>query len=175
VIFAIKQNYEALESKLYDVSFPKSNNFRQHLSRQEVNKISIDISRSQKVIDILSSINGIEIISTTIDKEYIVVRGSIELFEMVFQSTFYKYTYKDESALRMRQYSLPKCLSDIVAGVLNLVDLPFDFEKRSRAKTKTPIDEDINRNAATPSTTSTTSTPSIAPTFNGIISYLSPI
>jgi len=84
-----------------------------------------------QVLNILSSINGLEIVSKTLNGEYITVKGNIELFEDIFQSSFHKFTHEDKSAIRMKEYSLPKCLSDIVGGVLNVVDLPFDFEKKS--------------------------------------------
>jgi subtilase family serine protease len=173
VIFAVKQNYDELEKKLFDVSIPSSINYRKHLTREEVGAISINPSYVDQVLNILSSIDGLEIISKTIDGEYITVQGNVELFEAMFQSSFHKFTYKEESAIRMKEYSLPKCLSDVVGGVLNVVDLPFDFEKSSKAKTKTPstsFSEKHHRNLqtqVTPTkapTRSPTQKPTLAPT-----------
>jgi len=131
VIFAIKQNI-------------KSINYRNHLSRDEVSKIGTNPTNANEVLRILSSIEGLEILSSTVGNEYITCRGDVHLFETLFQSKFIKFTYKGESALRMKEYSLPKCLSDLVGGVLNVVDLPFDFEKSSRAKTLTPTTSNSN-------------------------------
>ena len=164
VIFAIKQNSKALEEKLYDVSTPKSSNYRNHLSRDEVSKIGTNPTDANTVLRILSSIEGLEILSSTIDNEYITCRGDVQLFETLFQSKFSKFTYKEESALRMKEYSLPKCLSDLVGGVLNVVDLPFDLEKSSRAKAMTPTASDKNRRNLAATSNQLTS-PTLAPTF----------
>ena len=166
VVFAVKQNFKALEEKLYDVSTPKSSNYRNHLSRDEVSKIGSNPTDANAVLRILSSIEGLEILSSTIGNEYITCRGDVQLFETLFKSKFSKFTYKDESAIRMKDYSLPKCLSDLVGGVLNVVDLPFDFEKSSRAKAMTPTADDSNhRNlaAASNQTTSPTTSPTYSP------------
>jgi len=184
VIFAVKQNYDEIEKKLFDVSTPSSINYRKHLSREEVGEICINPHHVDQVLDILSSINGLEIVSKTLNGEYIAVKGNIELFEDMFQSSFHKFTHKDEISIRMKEYSLPKCLSDIVGGVLNVVDLPFDFEKSSKAKTKTPSissNEERRRNlqdqvaaalsptrSPTRSPTYTPGAPTSSPSFNGI-------
>jgi tripeptidyl-peptidase-1 len=170
VIFALKQNFDKLEKKLYDVSTPSSVNYRKHLSRQEVGAISINPNHLNQLLSILSSINGLTIISKTMDGEYITVKGNVELFEAMFQSLFHKFTHEDKSAIRMKEYSLPKCLSDIVGGVLNVVDLPFDFEKSSKAKIWTPptSSEGPHQNiqAGVPSFQ-----PTSFPTFNGVPVY----
>jgi hypothetical protein len=50
----------------------------------------------------------------------------------MFQSQFSSYTYKNDKAIRMKDYALPGCLHDRVSLVMNLIDMPFDLQKESR-------------------------------------------
>ena len=134
VIFAIKQNYNDVKRILYDVSLPDSPNYQNYLSRDDIGKISSNPSASNKVINILQSINGINIINKTIDNEYITVQGNMSLFEYMFNSKFVKFSVNGKVAYRMKEYSLPLCIHNEVAIVYNIIDSPASlFMKKKKS------------------------------------------
>lgn len=49
----------------------------------------------------------------------------------MFQSKFSSYSYKNDRAIRMKDYALPGCLQDRVSLVMNLIDMPFELQKKS--------------------------------------------
>ena len=131
VVFVIKQNIKALHNKLMEVSNPKSLSYGKYLNRDEISLLGSYPDYSRIVKDILKDIPNIVVKDTIIDNDYITVSAPIYILEDIFNSKYHLFTYKDgRIALRMKQYSLPLCLSQYISDVFYTIDYPFT--KRNR-------------------------------------------
>lgn len=162
VTFGIKQNYDAIKRVLLDVSDPDSSNYRNYLSREEIGLISSNHIYSKKVIDILNQIEGIKIIKTTIDDEYITVQGTISIFEEMFNSKFTKFNCNGKEAFRMKEYSLPKCIHNEIAIVYNVIDNPAHiFVKKKRNIMDIPFKRSLSKSLGAGNSPTSAPTPTL--------------
>ena len=133
VVFAIKQNFNALHNKLMEVSSPTSSSYGKYLSRDEISLLGSYPDYSRIVKDILKDIPNIVVKDTAIDNDYITISAPIHILEDLFDSTYHSFTKDGRTALRMKQYSLPLCLSRFVSDVFYTIEYPFT--KRNRKST----------------------------------------
>jgi len=130
VVFAIKQNFQALHKKLMEVSSPASSSYGKYLNRDEISLLGSYPGYSRIVKDILKDIPKIVVKDTAIDNDYITISAPIHILEDLFDSTYHSFTKDGRTALRMKQYSLPLCLSQYISDVFYTVEYPFT--KRNR-------------------------------------------
>ena len=125
VVFAIKQNFNALHNKLMEVSSPTSSSYGKYLSRDEISLLGSYPDYSRIVKDILNDIPNIVVKDTAIDNDYITISAPIHILEDLFDSTYHSFSKDGRTALRMKQYSLPLCLSRFVSDVFYTIEYPF--------------------------------------------------
>ena len=133
VVFAIKQNFNALHNQLMEVSSPTSSSYGKYLSRDEITLLGSYPDYSRIVKDILKDIPNIVVKDTAIDNDYITISAPIHILEDLFDSTYHSFTKDGRTALRMKQYSLPLCLSRFVSDVFYTVEYPFTKRNRKSA------------------------------------------
>jgi tripeptidyl-peptidase I len=129
VVFVIRQrNMEDLTRILHDISDPKSPNYGQHLSRDQVTSMTSNPESRDVVLSYLNSI-GSKVKKVTPGGEYIIAEAPITLWENVFKAEFFTFRQilsngVTQSAVRADQYSVPSELDAHVESVLNIVDIP---------------------------------------------------
>ena len=131
VVFAIKQlNMKEMTDILYDVSTMSSPNYGKHLTNEEVGKKVENVEGTNAVLEWLKSQKELTIESQSLYGEYITVKGSVSLWERLFETKFYQFhgepTYHARSApvVRGMSYSLPDHIEGHVEGVFHVTSLP---------------------------------------------------
>ena len=104
VVFAVKKyGINQLRDILDDISDPYSLNYGNHLTREEVTKLTINIEGSNHLLLFLrnlSSVDGhVEIISTTNNMDYITARAPVKLWERILNAELYQFHSKNEIKL----------------------------------------------------------------------------
>lgn len=127
VIFAVEQkNIDLLTKHLMDVSFPEGKNYGRYWDHNEVAQLTSNPTSSTEIQDFLADV-GATIVNITKHGEYIRARGSVQLWETVFNTEFYDISFVDDVSpreiTRSLEYSLPVRLVNHVAGVFNTVQL----------------------------------------------------
>jgi tripeptidyl-peptidase-1 len=96
VMFAVKlRNMDELTRILYDVSDPSSENYGKHKTSQEVKELTSNPTAITKICEYLK-ISGAEIVSESLDGEYIKARAPVRLWEEMFSTEFYAFHYIGE-------------------------------------------------------------------------------
>lgn len=147
VTFVIKQrNMDEVTRVLHDVSDPLSANYGQHWTRQDV----VDFTANPKAYDaVLSYLHsrGASIVSETLGREFITVRGPIKLWEVVFNTEFYTFhqtqsTGSVRKVVRAEKYWIPRELESHLQTVFDIIDMPIKLhrsETKSLKKSKSDI------------------------------------
>ena len=139
VIFVVRQkNIGLLERILLDVSDPLSRNYGKHMSWEEIGNLTAVPDSAEKIKTFLRAA-GASIVSETPFQEYITARGSIQMWEDMFETTFHHYSIGEEhyfgshKILRTEVYSVPISLDALVVSVLNTVQIPSWRSQKSES------------------------------------------
>jgi len=131
VTFALKQDFELLEKKLYDVSTPGSPNFHKFLSRDELRSLVEDVDATNAVVEYIKS-KGVNVKGMTRFGEYVTAEAPVSVWEEMFATEFFEFENADAhyTLLRAKEYSLPSQLAMLVSGVMNVVSFPPPFAEK---------------------------------------------
>ena len=139
VVFVVKhRNLDDLSRILDENSDPSSTNYGRHWSREEVANLTSNPDACESVTKYLIEQRA-TIISTTKYGDEITARAPISMWEKMFQTRFYTYSYSLDGAqgndsssrsnrkdfVRTAKYYLPGCLDEHVESVFNTVQMPM--------------------------------------------------
>lgn len=133
VVFNIQlKNMKKLTSIVDDISNPKSPNYGQHLSRDEVVEMVGNSEAVARLRDFLSTHHqsGLKVVKEMGNKQRFTVSAPISVWESVFDTEFYEFhrtAYDggvDKTVLRALSYEIPALLVDHVSSVMNTVQMP---------------------------------------------------
>ena len=114
--------YEELQSRLHDISDPYSSNFGRHMTHQEIADITATDASAAVVTAYLES-KGATIIKSTLHGEYITASWTVQGWEDVLATEFFRFAHAKGQILRALQYSLPNKLAGFVHAVYNTVQV----------------------------------------------------
>ena len=126
LVFAIQQkNLDQIEKILNDVSNPNSPNYGHHLTKEQVDDITVNHEGKRQVLEFLSLI-GAEIVSS--NDNYITATAKISIWNQSLHTVFHEYqnANKGTTVQRCMEYSLPEDLQ--VSSVMNTVQFPVDIQ-----------------------------------------------
>ena len=130
VIFVIRQNnMDELTRILHDVSDPLSANYGQHLTREEVAKLTSNPESRDSVVSYLLA-NGASVVSETLSGEYITANAAVSVWEKMFNTEFFTFHKKrlDQrvvKVVRAEKYWVPRELDMHVESVFKTIDMPM--------------------------------------------------
>jgi tripeptidyl-peptidase I len=131
IVFVIRlRNMEGLTDVLHDVSNPESPNYGQHLTREQVTNMTINIESRDAVLHYLST-SGLVVKMVTSGGEFVIAQAPITVLEKFFKTEFYHFEMSSDSGhnrgfVRADVYSIPSALDMHVESVLNIVEVPND-------------------------------------------------
>lgn len=128
LVFAIQQkNLDQIEQILNDVSNPSSANYGKHLTKQEVDELTVNHDGHRQVLEFLSLI-GAEIVSS--NDNYITTKAKIQTWNQSLNTVFHEYQHvkKATTVQRCVDYSLPEDIASQVSSVMNTVQFPVDIQ-----------------------------------------------
>jgi subtilase family serine protease len=130
IIFVLRQkNTDTLIRFIDDVSDPRSVNFGQHMTREEINNLTVIPEARTALLKYLFSNGAIVTSETLLSGDYIKASAAISTWERVLNTQFYTFHRilgdgRINRVVRAEKYSIPKELDEHVASVLNAIDLP---------------------------------------------------
>ena len=130
VVFMIQQrNMDELTRILHDVSDPESENYGQHMTKEEVVKMTANPEGRDAVVSYLQ-LNGAILVSETLNGEYVTATAPVSVWERLFNTDFHIFhqTQTDgriKAIVRAEDYSIPVELGPHVMHVLNTIDTPL--------------------------------------------------
>jgi tripeptidyl-peptidase I len=136
VIFVVQQkNMDVLERTLHELSDPTSAKYGNHMTRQEVDDLTLNPESREEVISYLKAA-GVTVIPDALSGECILARAEISLWERILKTEFYTYslTSAADTFIRADEYSIPVGLSKDVESVLNTVQFPHAVVSRPQPK-----------------------------------------
>ena len=134
VVFMIQpKNVDELTRILEDVSDPKSVNYGQHLTRQEVTELTANPDSRDAILAYLEYKN-VTSYEETLNGDYITASAPISTWEKMFNNKFFMFHQTQVTGdvsvmVRAEKYSLPVALSAHVMHVLRTVDIPLVTRK----------------------------------------------
>ena len=129
LVFAVQQrNMDKLELALHDVSDPKSPNYGQHWSGEQVGAMTTNPQARDATVSYLESI-GATITTETRYGEYITATAPISTWDKALNTRFFKFHQQQlngdiKESIRAEAYSIPVELDVHVAFVLNTIEMP---------------------------------------------------
>jgi tripeptidyl-peptidase I len=147
IIFVIRQrNMETLTEMLYDISNPESPNYGQHLTREQLTDMTINIEACEAVQHHLAE-SGLLVKDMSPGGEFIIAEAPIQILEKFFKTEFYHFEVSSTSGpdrrfVRADKYSVPSALDLHVESVLNIVEVPDDAYIRPISGPKTRSSSD---------------------------------
>jgi tripeptidyl-peptidase I len=136
VIFVVQQkNMDVLERTLHEVSDPSNAKYGNHMTRQEVDDLTLDPESREEVISYLKAA-GVTVIPDALAGECILARAEISLWERILKTEFYTYslTSAADTFVRADEYSIPVGLGNDVESVLNTVQFPHAVVSRPQTR-----------------------------------------
>lgn len=133
IVFVIRQrNMETLAEMLHDISNPESSNYGQHLTREQVTDITINIEARDAVQHHLA-LSGFVVKDVSPGGEFVIAEAPIPILEKFFNTEFYHFEISSTSGqnhqfVRADEYSVPSVLDLHVESVLNIVEVPDDTQ-----------------------------------------------
>jgi tripeptidyl-peptidase I len=138
VIFVVEQrNMDELTRILHDVSNPRSPNYGKHMTSIEVHDLTANIDSHDTIVTYLNDV-GAKITHEEHKGEAFTARAPVEVWEKMFNTKFYVYSYEDNRVdgfttasasetifIRAEEYSVPFVLHEHIASVLNTIDVPI--------------------------------------------------
>jgi tripeptidyl-peptidase-1 len=112
---AIKQtNLDVLETKLLDVSNPKSSNYAQYLTMEEVNALVAPTATSVSAVQTWLKDGGVDLQKSatySLNQDFMHIKMPVSLAESLLQTTYSTYQHADTGMTALRSsvaYSVPK-------------------------------------------------------------------
>ena len=154
VMFVVQQrNMKELTLILHDISDPTSQNYGNHMTRQEIDHLVSDIDSHQEVIEYLKAA-GATIVIDQFPGECITARGSIGLWERMFDTEFHTYSapfYGEKDGINTHindkrffilaeHYSIPLGLDAHLASVPSVIQMPIFKPQRLPPTFVAPIE-----------------------------------
>lgn len=119
---------DELTARLHDIADPTSPNFGRHMSHEDITAITATDTAASAVIAYLES-QGAKILKSTKHGEYITASWSVQGWEEVLDTEFFRFEHADGEFLRALQYSLPIELVGLVHAVFNTVQVVHTVTK----------------------------------------------
>ena len=142
LIFVVRhKNMDQIVAILNDISNASSQNYRRHLSKEQIDDLTSNKESRAAVVSYLISIGAS--ISTEVQSwEYITATAPVGLWGSFFQSTFYKYYQLQHDGskkefIRAHEYSLPMEMNDHIEGVFSIIQLPHRLSSKVSGLTNT--------------------------------------
>ena len=137
VVIACKQrNLDVLKQILFDVSTPSSPQYGQHLTYEQVTKLTANEESANHILKYLQ-LHELAVISHTLNYEFITVEASIGKLERLLKAQFYEFSHVSNPTVRFNRcldYSLPDVLHNHVSHVFNTVQFPAPLTLTLRGK-----------------------------------------
>jgi tripeptidyl-peptidase I len=130
VTFVIQQrNMELLTAVLHDVSNPLSENYGQHMTKDEVTTMTSNPEAHKAVTDYLLTVGAI-INPEDVGIDYIRASASIAVWEKTFDTHFFEFHQiqlngNTEKFVRAEKYSILMVLDSHVQSVFNTIQMPY--------------------------------------------------
>jgi tripeptidyl-peptidase I len=139
VMFVVQQrNMKELTRILHDISDPTSQNYGNHMTRQEIDDLISNLDSHQEVTEYLKAA-GATVVIDTYPGECITARGPIGLWERMFNTEFHTYSApvhgekvifnahaSDRRVFILAEhYSIPIGLDAHLASVLSVIQMPI--------------------------------------------------
>jgi subtilase family serine protease len=138
VMFLVKQrNMGELTRILHDVSDPASENYGNHLKKQDIDELTSNPESHEEVVAYLKAAGATLIIDET-HREIIRAAAPVAVWERMFNTEFYSYSFQpsresnklgivQQNSLKFigsEQYSVPLGLDAHISSVANVIDIP---------------------------------------------------
>eukprot|EP01041_Mallomonas_annulata_P010135 gene10135-21134_t len=133
VVFVIKQrNIPLLEAILYNISDPKSSQYGQHLSREEIANLTSSPDSVTALHEFLLDA-GVTEINHSHHGEFVTVKAPIVILEQILSTKFHHFTHSidhEHRITRARSYTLPHPIREHVSYIMNVIDFPSHTPKK---------------------------------------------
>lgn len=180
-MFAVQlQNMDELTNILHDVSDPKSDNYGNYLTKQEVVNLISNPVANRKIREYVE-MSGATFTHETDGGDFVFATGPIKIWEEMFDTEFFVFHHmRSENGppikiVRAEEYSVPIYLDEYVASVLHTVDMPMMYKGPVRSPEETlPTDLSIDalnaniHSLAGPTTYPGYITPAVLKTFYNV-------
>jgi tripeptidyl-peptidase I len=129
IIVVVKQrNMDLVETMLHDISNPESPNYGQHLTREQVTDMTINIEACDAV-KLYLALSGLVVKDVSPGGEFVTAEAPIPILEKFFKTEFYHFEISSTKGqnrryVRADKYSIPSELDLHVESVLNIVEVP---------------------------------------------------
>ena len=135
------KNMDEIAAILTDISNASSQNYRRHLSKEQIDNLTSNKESRAAVVSYLVSI-GASVSSEVQSWEYITATAPVGLWGFFFKSTFYKYYQLQHDGskkefIRAHKYWLPTEMNDHIESVFNIIQLPHRLSSKVRGRTNT--------------------------------------
>lgn len=148
VVLVLEQrNMKELTRILHDVSDPTSPNYGNHMTREEVRDLTLNIDSHNEIVSYLEGV-GAKVVDEKYKGETITARAPIEVWERMFDTEFFVYAFEtfpdsiskdSQIIIRTEEYSVPKGFDGHVAAVLHTVEIPVEMHLTSRPTRGQPL------------------------------------
>lgn len=146
-MFAVQLlNIDELTKILHDVSDPKSDNYGNYLTKQEVVNLTSNPVANRKIREYIEQ-SGATFTHETDGGDFVFATGPIKIWEEMFDTQFFIFHHvKSENRppsqiVRAEEYSVPIDLHEYVASVFHTVDMPMVYKgPMISPKEEIPID-----------------------------------
>lgn len=150
-MFAVQlQNMDELTNILHDVSDPKSDNYGNYLTKQEVVNLTSNPVANRKIREYVEK-SGATFTHETDGGDFVFATGPIKIWEEMFDTEFFVFHHMrsenepPRKIVRAEEYSVPIDLHEYVASVLHTVDMPMMYKGPVRNPEETlPTDLSID-------------------------------
>ena len=142
LIFVVRhKNMDQIVAILNDISNASSQNYRHHLSKEQIDNLTSNKESRAAVVSYLLSV-GASVSAGVQSWEYITATAPVGLWESFFQSTFYKYYQLQHDGskkefIRAHEYCLPTEMKDHIESIFNIIQFPHRLSSKVRGLTNT--------------------------------------
>jgi tripeptidyl-peptidase I len=133
VMFGIQQrNIEVLTLMLHNISDPDSDNYGEHITREEIEEISSNPESRDVVVRYLVE-SGATVVSQSHHGEYVTAHAPVSVWEELLNTEFFLFHHtqpksdKVSSLVRAEKYSVPTYLHEHVAAIFNTIQMPLSI------------------------------------------------
>lgn len=127
VFVALKTNSRstnALKSALYDVSLPNSKNYGNHMSLEEIQRLTSPAQRTVKAVREWLQSAGISSDFVKGHSDWLKASGTVRAWERALETTFYTYEQNGVRLPRCESYSVPMSMREHVDLIADIKRLP---------------------------------------------------
>lgn len=131
VMFSVRlQNIDELTRILHDVSDPRSENYGNYMTKQEVVNLTSNPAANRKIKEYIEQ-SGATFTHETDGGDFVFASGPIKIWEEMFNTQFFVFHHmrseyeEPHEIVRAVEYSIPVVLHEYVSSVFNTVDMPM--------------------------------------------------